>query len=66
MDYFLCVLGMVCVIEAIPYILFPNKMKEFAFFMQTQPEKTLQIIGIVVAFAGIGILYLGRYLGMMG
>ncbi|MDT8272784.1 MAG: DUF2065 domain-containing protein [Desulfomonilia bacterium] len=65
MDYFLCVLGMVCVIEAIPYIIFPHKMKEFALYMQTLPEKTLQLIGIIVAFTGIGILYLGRHLGGM-
>lgn len=65
MDYFLCVLGMVCVIEAMPYIVFPHKMKEFALYMHTVPDKILQLIGIIVAFAGIGILYLGRYLGRM-
>ena len=63
MEYFLCVLGMVFIIEAVPYIAFPGKVKELAQFIHTIPDKTLQIIGIVVAFAGIAIIYLGRHLG---
>jgi len=54
---------MVFIIEAVPYIAFPGKVKELAQFIHTIPDKTLQIIGIVVAFAGVAIIYLGRHLG---
>ncbi len=65
MDYFLSVLGMVFVIEALPYITFPSKVKEFARYVETVPDRTLQIIGIIAAFAGLAIVYLGRRLGGM-
>lgn len=62
----MCVVGMVFVIEALPYITFPGKVKEFAKHIDTVPDKTLKLIGIVAAFAGIGIIYLGRFLGRIG
>lgn len=54
---------MVCIVEAVPYIAFPKKVKELAQFIPLVPERTLQIVGVVVAFAGIAIIYLGRHLG---
>ncbi len=60
MDYFLSVLGMVLIIEAVPYILFPGKFKSFAQFIQTVPNATLQAIGIIAAFLGLIIIYVGR------
>lgn len=63
MDYFLCVLGMVCIVEALPYIAFPKKVKGFAQYIHEIPDRTLQIIGIIVAFIGITIIYIGRHLG---
>ncbi|HPW68153.1 MAG: DUF2065 domain-containing protein [Desulfomonilia bacterium] len=65
MDYFLSVLGMVFVIEALPYIAFPSKVKEFARYLETVPDRTLQVIGVIVAFAGLAVVYLGRRLGGM-
>ena len=65
MEYFLCVLGMVFIIEAVPYIAFPNKVKELARFIHMIPDRTLQIIGLIVAFTGIVIIYFGRHLGGM-
>ncbi len=62
MEYFLCVLGMVFIIEALPYIAFPGKVKEFAQAIHTIPNRTLQILGIIVAFAGLGIIYIGRHI----
>jgi len=63
MEYFLCVLGMVFIVEALPYIASPKKVKELARFIHAVPDKTLQVIGIVVATAGIAIIYIGRHLG---
>ena len=60
MEYFLCVLGMVFIIEALPYIAFPGKVKEIAQAINLIPNRILQIIGIIVAFAGLAIIYIGR------
>jgi uncharacterized protein YjeT (DUF2065 family) len=65
MDYFLSVMGMVFIIEALPYIASPSKVKEFARYVGAVPDKTLQIIGVFVAFAGIAVIYIGRHLGGM-
>jgi uncharacterized protein YjeT (DUF2065 family) len=65
MEYFLSVLGMVFVIEAIPYLAFPSKVKELARYLENVPERTLQIIGLIAAFAGLGVMYLGRLIGGM-
>ncbi len=63
MEYFLCVVGMVFIVEAVPYIAFPNKVKEFAQYIHTVPDRILQVLGIIAALAGIAIIYLGRHLG---
>ena len=62
MGYFLSVLGMVFVIEAIPYILFPGKMKSFIRLIHELPNSRLQAAGIIAAFAGVLIIYLGRHI----
>ena len=53
---------MVFVIEAIPYMAFPSKVKAFARYVESVPDKTLQIIGILAACAGLAVIYLGRHL----
>lgn len=63
MEYFLCVVGMVFVVEAVPYIAFPNKVKELAQYIHTVPDRILQVLGIIAALTGIAIIYLGRHLG---
>jgi uncharacterized protein YjeT (DUF2065 family) len=55
---------MVFVIEAVPYILFPGKVKSFALFIQEVRTGRLQAAGIVAAFIGLLIISLGR--GMAG
>lgn len=62
MEYFLSVLGMVFIIEALPYIVFPGKVKNIAQYIAEIPNKTLQILGIIMAFSGIAIIYIGRRL----
>ncbi len=63
MAYFLCVIGMVLVIEGIPYIAFPKGMKQLAKQMENIPNKALQIIGLMAALAGLGIVYIGTHIG---
>jgi uncharacterized protein len=60
MDYFLCVLGMVFIIEGLPYFLFPEKLKSYMLKMVEMPAVTLRFIGISAMIAGLILLYFGR------
>jgi len=60
MKYFLCVIGMVFVLEGIPYFAFPEKVKEFMARMSDIPPQTLRIIGFIAILSGLLLVYLGR------
>lgn len=60
MAYFLTVIGMVMIIEGIPYFGFPEKMKEFVKVMLELPERQLRVFGFVLMAVGLGLVYLGK------
>jgi uncharacterized protein YjeT (DUF2065 family) len=60
MDYFLCVLGMVFIIEGLPYFLFPDKLKTYMTKINKLPGTTLRFIGISIMLVGLALLYFGR------
>jgi len=60
MDYFLCVLGMVFIIEGLPYFLFPEKIKNYMLKIISLPAVNLRFIGISVIIVGLILLYFGR------
>ena len=60
MDYFLCVLGLVFIIEGLPYFLFPEKLKTYMLKIIELPPGTLRFLGISSMIAGLILLYLGR------
>jgi uncharacterized protein len=60
MDFFLCVLGMVLVVEGLPYFAFPENMKKWIAMILEMPENTLRKFGLVMMFIGLGLVYLGR------
>jgi uncharacterized protein len=60
MEFFLCVLGMVLVIEGLPYFGFPESMKGFMRVVMEQDESTLRLVGAFVMFMGLVILFLAR------
>lgn len=60
MKDFLCVLGMVFIIEGIPYFLFPEKLKTYLLKITTMPESVLRFLGISAMIAGLILLYFGR------
>ncbi len=60
MDYFLCVIGMVMIIEGVPYFAAPDRMKGWmAKIMQMAPG-SLRRFGLVMMLAGLALVYLGR------
>ena len=60
MKYFLCVLGLVLIIEGLPYFIFPEKMKEFLGKLPQIPDQTLRIMGIIAISLGLLLIYAGR------
>ncbi len=61
MDYFLTVLGMVLVIEGLPYFTFPDKMKAVMEKIPQLPNYWLRVFGIVLISLGLLLMYITRY-----
>ena len=61
MKYFLCVLGMVFVIEGLPYFAFPEKIKAYLLKIQDIPDSTLRILGLLAMITGLIFVYFGTY-----
>ncbi|MFC1813438.1 DUF2065 domain-containing protein [Thermodesulfobacteriota bacterium] len=60
MKFFLCVLGMVMVIEGLPYFAFPDKMKYWLEKILEIPDSALRKFGFVIMLAGLGLVYMGK------
>ena len=58
MKFFLCVMGMVMIIEGLPYFAFPSKMKEWVLMMVGIDDASLRKFGLVFMTAGLLIVYL--------
>jgi hypothetical protein len=59
MKYFLCVIGMVLIIEGLPYFAFPDKIKTYLRKLTDIPDATLRIIGSIAVFVGLILVYFG-------
>ena len=60
MEYFLCVLGMVMIVEGLPYFAAPSKIKVWVQKLVELPDSSLRVIGFLLILAGLGLVYLGR------
>ncbi len=60
MKFFLCVMGMVMIIEGLPYFAFPEKMKQVMTVVVTLPHNGLRRFGAILMLLGLGVVYLGR------
>ncbi len=60
MKFFLCVIGMVMIIEGIPYFAFPDKMKLWVEKMLELPDRSLRVFGFFLMLAGLGLVYWGK------
>ena len=57
MKFFFCVVGMVMIVEGLPYFAFPGKMKKMVQMMMGLEDVKLRKFGIVLMLAGLGIIY---------
>ena len=60
MKYFLCVIGMVMIVEGLPYFIFPEKMKIWMEKIKEMNDVPLRWMGFTLMFAGLFLVYLGR------
>ena len=60
MDFFLCVLGVVMIIEGLPYFAFPEKMKFWVSRILGMPDAWLRRFGLVLMLTGLWLVYLGK------
>ncbi len=57
MKFFFCVIGMVMIVEGLPYFAFPGKMKEMVQMMVSLEDTKLRRFGFILMLAGLCIIY---------
>ena len=62
MSIFLAALGLMMVLEGIPYFCFPAQVKSFARKIPEIPDNTLRVIGFFLMVFGLAVAYFGRFL----
>jgi hypothetical protein len=60
MKYFLCVLGMVLIVEGLPYFAFPDRMKAWLVTIAAASDGHLRKIGMALMAVGLWLVYMGR------
>ncbi len=60
MRYFLCVIGMVMIVEGLPYFAFPDKMKPWLQKLMAVPDRSLRRMGFGLMVVGLLLVYWGR------
>jgi len=66
MELFITLIGLVLVLEGLPYVAFPEAMQRWlSKLMQMEPAQ-LRSVGIVSMASGFAILILARYFGLLG
>ncbi len=61
MGFFLCVLGMVFIVEGLPYFAAPEKMKTWVRMVMAHSDASLRKMGFAMMAVGLFLIYLGRH-----
>lgn len=57
MELFMTALGLVLIIEGLPYFISPRMMQGYALTMASINPRVLRVGGLTLMLAGLGILY---------
>lgn len=57
MKLFFCLLGLVLVIEGLPYFAFPDRMKQWIGKIREVPDSQLRIMGFLAVCIGLALAY---------
>jgi uncharacterized protein YjeT (DUF2065 family) len=60
MKLFLTLIGLVLIVEGLPYFAFPDKMKKWMRLIQDVPESQLRLMGLISMCIGLLIAYIFR------
>ena len=60
MKLFLTLIGLVLIVEGLPYFAFPDKMKKWMRIIQDVPEAQLRVMGFISMCIGLLIAYIFR------
>ncbi len=60
MAFFLCVIGMVMIVEGVPYFAFPDKMKLMIQMIVSLPDESLRRFGGALMLLGLALVYFGK------
>ena len=55
-----CLLGLVLIVEGLPYMAFPDKMKKWLRQVQQVPDNQLRAVGFLAMCLGLLLTYLFR------
>lgn len=58
MKYLFCLLGLVLLVEGVPYFIFPDKMKRWMRKIQEIPDGQLRVMGFASMCTGLLFAYL--------
>ncbi len=58
MKFFFCVIGMVMIVEGLPYFAFPQKMRQMVAMILELDDGILRRFGFFMMLAGLGVIYL--------
>jgi uncharacterized protein YjeT (DUF2065 family) len=61
MDYILTVIGLLLILEGLPYFAAPDKIKTYLMKIQSVPDGTLRNLGLAAVVVGLFLVYLGRH-----
>jgi hypothetical protein len=61
MKFFLCVMGMVLVLEGLPWFAGPEKMKHVMRAMLEQEDSLLRRFGFVMMLLGVVLVFIGKH-----
>lgn len=59
LQFFLCVIGMVLILEGLPYFAFPEKLKSLYLKMLETSDTNLRMLGFLAMVIGLLLVYFG-------
>jgi uncharacterized protein len=57
MEFFLCVLGIVLVVEGVPWFLSPTTVKKALLQLLPLPDSALRFLGLSLMLSGLLVVY---------
>ena len=66
MEDLITVLGLILVLEGLPYFAFPTGFKKWIIRILEVPESQLRIYGLISMMIGLVLIYLARQSGWLG